>query len=100
MRNLFRLPAVRLSLVALVLALTHFRWLPFPWRQPVVGLIAICVILLEGEPLKAAGFRWPVPWRATIAWAAAMTLISCAVITPFIEPLLDRITGTPADYSG
>jgi len=89
-----------LLLVVFVLALSYFEWLPFPWRQPVVALIAISCVILAREPLASIGFRWPVPIRSTVVWALAAVVVTCGFITPVIEPLLNRLTGTPADYSG
>jgi len=83
-----------------VLALSYFKWLPFPWRQPVVALIAVSAVLLSREPLASIGFRWPVSIRSTVLWALVAVAFTCGVITPIIEPLLNRLTGTPADYSG
>ena len=95
-----RHPAFRVMLVCLVLGLSYFKWLPFPWRQPVVALIAIVLVLLTREPLAAIGFRWPVSIRSTIGWALVAVVVACGVITPFVEPFLNRVTGTPVDYSG
>jgi membrane protease YdiL (CAAX protease family) len=87
-------------LVCLVLGLSYFKWLPFPWRQPVVALIAVSLVVLSGEPLAAVGFRWPVSIRSTIGWALVAVAVTCGVITPFVEPFLNWVTGTPVDYSG
>jgi membrane protease YdiL (CAAX protease family) len=85
--------------VGLVLTLSYLRWLPFPWRQPAVALIAISLVLLSREPLSAIGFRRPVPVMMTMAWALVALAISVGVISLVIEPFLSRLAGTPADYS-
>ena len=90
----------RLLFLGLVLGLSYFKWLPFPWRQPVVALIAVSLILLVREPLAAIGFRWPVSIRSTIGWALVAVVVTCGVITPFVEPFLNWATGTPVDYAG
>ena len=95
-----RHPAFRVLVVCLVLGLSYFKWLPFPWRQPVVALIAVSIVVLVREPLAAIGFRWPVSIRSTIGWALVAVVVTCAVITPFVEPFLNWVTGTPVDYSG
>lgn len=61
--------------------------------------MAVLLVLLAREPLASIGFCWPVP-RSTVLWALLAVVVSCGVITPFVEPLLNRITGTTADYSG
>jgi membrane protease YdiL (CAAX protease family) len=98
--SITRRPAFRLAVLCLVLGLSYFSWLPFPWRQPVVALIAVSLVLMSGESLADIGFRSPVRLRATIGWALVAVVLTCGVITPFVEPFLNRITGAPADYSG
>jgi membrane protease YdiL (CAAX protease family) len=94
-----RHPAFRLVLLCLVLGLSYFKWLPFPWRQPAVAVIAVSLVLMSGESLADVGFRRARFW-ATIGWALVAVVLTCGVITPFVEPFLNRMTGTPADYSG
>ncbi len=82
------------------MALAYFKWMPFPWRQPLIAAFAIALVLAAREPLASMGFCWPIPLRRTLLWALAATLFICAFVTPFIEPWLNHLTGTAADYSG
>ena len=85
-------------LLAVILLLSIWAWMPLPWRQPLVALLA--VLWVVGVQREGRGMGWVrvADWRATMAWALGTAVLSCAVLTPLLEPLVDRLTGTTADY--
>jgi len=93
-----RHPLARLTLIAAVLALAHYRWLPFPWRMPAVGLLGLGLVWLETRSLQACGLRQRSP-LAWLGWTLLLFVLVVAVIDPWLEPLVNRLTGTPTDYS-
>lgn len=93
-------PLTRIGIVAAILLLAHYKWLPMPWRLPAVGLLAMAWIRIETGGLAAMGLRWPVSARTTLGWALLVTLAITCIVTPFVEPLVNRLTGTDVDYSG
>jgi len=93
-------PLGRALMIVAVVALAYFKWLPFPWRQPLVAVLAILVVAASGQKLADMGLRWPIALKSTLAWAVVGTVITCAVVMPIIEPLLNRMLGIEADYSG
>ncbi len=100
LRRVLSHPLARALMVVAVLALAYFKWLPFPWRQPLVAALAILVLAASGQKLADMGVRWPIALRSTLVWAVVGALLTCAVIMPVIEPLLNRMLGIEADYSG
>lgn len=94
-----RHPLVRLVLIASVLALAHYRWLPFPWRMPAVGLLGLGLVWLETRALQACGLQRRAP-RAWLGWTLLLFALVVGVVDPWLEPLIDRLIGTAADYSG
>lgn len=93
-------PLTRIAVVVAILLLAYFRWLPMPWRQPAVALLAMLWIRVETGGLAAMGLRSPVSARGTLGWSLLAALIVIGLVTPFVEPLLNALTGTQADYSG
>ncbi len=92
-------PLVRLGAIAVVLSLAYVQWLPFPWRMPIVGALGVTWVLVETRRWRAAGFGRQSLW-ATLGWTAALVVLVAGIVGPVLEPLVDRLTGTPVDYSG
>lgn len=92
-------PLARIAAIAVILALAHYRWVQFPWRMPLVGILGIALVWLETRSLSACGLR-PQPSRAWLGWTLLLLALVIGVINPFVQPLIDALTGTKADYSG
>lgn len=91
-------PITRLAMIGAIMALAYFSWLPFPWRMPVVGLMGIALVWLETQDWRACGLTWR-GLGPTLGWTALLVLFVTAIITPFLQPLIDYLTGTKTDYS-
>lgn len=94
-----RHPLARLAAIMLIGALAHFHWLSFPWRMPVVGALAVGLVWLETRSWDACGLK-PRSLRATLGWILLLLVIVIGLVNPFVQPLMDQLTGTKADYSG
>jgi membrane protease YdiL (CAAX protease family) len=90
---------IRLLLVACVLALAYFPWLPFPWRMPLVGLLGITFVWMEMRSPSSCGLQRR-SLGQTLAWMALVVGIVVGLVDPLIQPLVDHLTDTKADYSG
>lgn len=91
--------ALRLFLIAAIVALSIVEWIGFPWRLPLVALLALVLVRLQFGTLAPVGLAWPVRWRATLAWAVGLALVTVAV-SAALEPLFEYATGVEVDYSG
>lgn len=101
--RLLQHPFARVISIAVILVLAAFPslpfpWLPFPWRMPLVGLLAIALIILETGSTRSAGLR-QVPVRSTLLWAVATAVIGVLVVGVALTPIVEWITGIKADYS-
>lgn len=74
-------------------------WLPFPWRVPLVGVLALLLVRLETGSLAPAGVA-PASWKQTFAWGIGATLICVVVIGRGISPLVEWLLDIKPDYSG
>lgn len=92
-------PLARIAAIAVILALAHYRWLQFPWRMPVVGVLGIALVWLETRSLGACGLQRR-PFRAWLGWTLLLLALVIGLVNPFVQPLIDALTGTKADYSG
>ncbi|NJC29947.1 hypothetical protein GGR79_001414 [Xanthomonas arboricola] len=92
-------PLACIAAIAVILALAHYRWVQFPWRMPLVGILGIALVWLETRSLSACGLK-PQPSRALLGWTLLLLALVIGVINPFVQPLIDALTGTKADYSG
>lgn len=92
-------PLLRLALIAAILALAHFHWLPFPWRMPAVGAIGLGLVWLETRSLQACGLRRRSP-QAWLGWTLLLVALVVGLVDPWLEPLINQLTGTATDYSG
>lgn len=90
---------IRLLLVACVLALACFPWLPFPWRMPLVGLLGMTFVWMEMRSPSSCGLQRR-SLGQTLAWMALVVGIVVGLVDPLIQPLVDHLTDTKADYSG
>jgi hypothetical protein len=99
MRAVLSTPAVRLIVIAAIVSLSIVDWIGFPWRIPLVALLAIAIVLAETGTTVPIGLRWPLPWRATLVWASGLALAAIALSTA-LEPFFERLTGVEVDYSG
>ncbi len=90
---------IRLLLVACVLALAYFPWLPFPWRMPLVGLLGMTFVWMEMRSPSYCGLQRR-SLGQTLAWTALVVGIVVGLVDPLIQPLVDHLTNTKADYSG
>ncbi|OOW62992.1 CAAX protease [Xanthomonas campestris pv. leeana] len=66
--------------------------------MPVVGLMGIALVCLETHDWRACGLTWR-GLGPTLGWTALLVLFVTAIITPFLQPLIDYLTGTKTDYS-
>ncbi|MGD6669405.1 CPBP family intramembrane glutamate endopeptidase, partial [Xanthomonas citri pv. citri] len=66
--------------------------------MPVVGLMGIALVWLETQDWRACGLTWR-GLGPTLGWTALLVLFVTAIITPFLQPLIDYLTGTKTDYS-
>jgi membrane protease YdiL (CAAX protease family) len=98
-RAVLSTPAVRLIVIAAIVGLSIVNWIGFPWRIPLVALLAMAVVLAETGTTAPMGLRWPLPWRATLAWAFGLALAAIALSTA-LEPIFERFTSVEIDYSG
>jgi membrane protease YdiL (CAAX protease family) len=99
MRALLNRPVIRVIVIAAIVTLSMVEWIGFPWRQPLVALLAIAVVLGETGTTEPIGLRWPLRARATLAWTVGVTLASIAVSSA-LEPVFEWLTGIETDYSG
>ncbi|MEN5060327.1 CPBP family intramembrane glutamic endopeptidase [Luteimonas sp. TWI1416] len=67
--------------------------------MPIVGALAVTWVLVETRRWPAAGVGRQRLW-ATLGWTAALVVLVAGIVDPVLEPLVDRLTGTPVDYSG
>lgn len=91
-------PLVRVIAITAILALAAFPWLPFPWRMPLVGLLAVALIALETGSTRSAGLR-QASARSTLLWAVGTAIIGVLVVGFALTPIVEWITGIKADYS-
>lgn len=99
MRALLHRPSIRVTLIAAIITLSLVEWARFPWRLPLVALLASAIVLAETGTLAPIGLRWPLRARATLAWTLGLTLGVIALST-VLEPVLEWLTGIEVDYSG
>lgn len=92
-------PLVRVALVAAILTAAIVGWLPFPWRVPVVGALAMALVWLETGSLEAMGLGRPRSARETLGWSVFLLLAVVIVVARVISPILDALSGTSADLS-
>lgn len=97
-RDILTHPAVRLLLVAAIVVLAIVQWVPFPWRMPLVALLAIAIVRAEAGTIAPIGLRWPLDVRTTFAWALGLALATIA-LSALLEPLFERLTGVDVDYT-
>lgn len=90
---------IRLLLVACVLAVSYFPWLPFPWRMPLVGLLGVTLVWMETRSSSSCGLHLR-SFGQTLVWMALLVGIVVGLVDPLIQPLVDQLTDTKADYSG
>lgn len=93
------LPPVRMIMTALILVAAATAWLPFPWRMPLVGLLATGLIVIETGSGRAAGIR-RAPVKATLLWGGGTTAFGLLAIAYALTPAIEWILGEKADYSG
>ncbi|MFC6840046.1 hypothetical protein [Xanthomonas theicola] len=67
--------------------------------MPLVGLLGLGLVWLETRSLQACGLRRrsPLAWRGG---ALLLCVLVVGVVAPWLEPVVDRLTGTAPDYSG
>ncbi|MBB5738178.1 hypothetical protein FHT08_003308 [Xanthomonas campestris] len=92
-------PLARIAAIAAILALAHYRWMQFPWRMPLVGIVGIALVWLETRSLSACGLQHR-PLRAWFGWTLLLLALVVGFVNPVMQPLIDALTGTKADYSG
>ncbi|MFO7552578.1 MAG: CPBP family intramembrane glutamic endopeptidase [Haliea sp.] len=94
-----RHPAARMTATIVILALAIVPWLPFPWRIPLVAVLALLLVRLETGSLAPAGLA-PASWKQTFAWGIGTTVFCLVVISHGITPLVEWLFDIKADYSG
>lgn len=96
--RVLRLPIARLVLTTLILVAAATEWLPLPWRMPVVGVVAIALIMLETGSASAAGIK-RAPIKTTLLWGIGTAAFGLVVIAYAVTPAIERALGQTADYS-
>jgi uncharacterized protein len=94
-----RHPLTRIAIAAAIVALAYYRWVPMPWRQPIVALVAMAWIWCETRGLSVIGFKRPDAWKATLGWALLATAASIIGVTLIVEPVLVALSGEAPDYT-
>lgn len=94
------LRAGRATAVVVVFAAAWTEWVAFPWRMPLVALLALALLRLERGGLAAAGLARPAGWRPLLGYAVVAFVVTVGLIDPFLEPLVNHLTNTQPDLSG
>lgn len=85
-------------MIAAILFLAHFPWLPFPWRMPLVGVAGLALVWVETRSARACGLA-PTAFRAVLGWTLLLLALVIGLINPVVQPLIDTLTATRTDYS-
>lgn len=96
--SFFRLPITRVALITGILFAIKLAPIPFPWRLPVLSLVALAIVFAQNASLSEIGFRKH-SFRATILWGIGLAMIAAFGIGEIIQPLLESFSGERTDYS-
>lgn len=93
-----RLSSIRVALIVGIFFAIKFAPIPFPWRLPVLSLVALAIVFAQNAPLSEIGLRKH-SFGATILWGIGLAAIAAIGIGEILQPLFENFTGIKTDYS-
>lgn len=93
-------PIARLLLTIALIAAAIWAPIPFPFKVPIVAIVALLILWLQHGSLVPAGLRWPRRPLPTLLWAVGTAALVVVGVGKLISPMLETLAGIETDYSG
>ncbi|MBD1395878.1 CPBP family intramembrane metalloprotease [Pontibacter sp. JH31] len=86
------------SIFLILIAISYFKPIPFPWKVPAIAFIIIIYILYFYKDLKPIGLG-QLRWKETLLWGAAIALTIVVGVSNIFNPIMERLLDHQVDVS-